>query len=132
MKHFILIFFATTLSCQGQIVNIPDANFKNALVNGLSVNVDGSYMRVADADTNNDGEIQVSEADAVLGLFVDSKNIVSLIGLEYFINLERLEFDYNDVQNVNLNTLSRLKWLDCYSNQLTEIDLTSNQDLETG
>lgn len=86
MKNFILLFFATTLLCQGQIVNIPDPNFKNALVNGLSVNFDGSYMRVSNADTNNDGEIQVSEAEAVLGLFVDSEGIDSLIGLEAFIN----------------------------------------------
>ncbi len=48
-----LISFGIT---QAQIVNIPDANFKNALLN---------YDPII--DTNNDNEIQISEAEAYTG-----------------------------------------------------------------
>ncbi len=57
---FLLLFF--TVSSHAQIVNIPDANFKNALVNTNCVDIDGDGIGDIDADTNNDGEIQVSEA----------------------------------------------------------------------
>ena len=60
MKNIYLII---TLSIgdlgQAQIVNIPDANFKNALVNTLCVDTNGDGIADSNADTNNDGEIQV-------------------------------------------------------------------------
>lgn len=43
-----------------QIVNIPDPNFKNALINTNCANSTGTYIREFDVDFNNDGEIQVS------------------------------------------------------------------------
>ena len=43
-----------------QIVNIPDATFKNALVNTLCVTSGYQESPEWDADVNNDGEIQVS------------------------------------------------------------------------
>lgn len=51
MKHFIILFFATTFLCQGQVIDFPDPNFKNALIYNSAI------------DLNLDGEIQISEAE---------------------------------------------------------------------
>ena len=65
------------------IVSIPDANFKNALLNNNTV-----------IDTNGDGEIQVSEAEAVTNLWVSNENINNLKGIEFFINFYLFIFAY--------------------------------------
>ena len=98
--HFLLVFIPVAI--QAQIVNIPDANFKNALVNEPVADTDGNGS-LEDADTNNDGEIQLSEALAVTILQVHSFDINSLEGIQSFENLEELL---------------------CFSNNLTEIDLS--------
>ena len=53
-----------------QIVNIPDPRFKNALVNWAVVDTDSNGVADSDIDTNDDGEIQVSEAEVVDNLFI--------------------------------------------------------------
>ena len=74
MKKFvlILIFFWVQVSI-AQIVNIPDANFLAELIS------DG-------VDTNDDGQIQVSEAEAVTNLVIISSDISSLEGINRFTN----------------------------------------------
>ncbi|MCH7534469.1 MAG: hypothetical protein IH948_01745, partial [Bacteroidetes bacterium] len=54
MKKIVVFFslFIVPLFVSAQIVNIPDANFKAALVGDPTIN------------TNGDGEIQVAEASA--------------------------------------------------------------------
>ncbi|MFK7782353.1 MAG: hypothetical protein AB8B90_08360, partial [Psychroserpens sp.] len=67
MKYILtllLIGFALTV-CQAQIVTIPDVNFKHILTTDNCVDLDDDGVGDADADTNNDGEIQESEAQAV-------------------------------------------------------------------
>ena len=52
------IYFAFALLlftiCNAQIVNIPEANFKYALVNENAANFDGSFNYDSNVDTNND------------------------------------------------------------------------------
>lgn len=77
MKHFLLLFFATTLLCQGQIIDFLDPNFKNALLSHNPI-----------IDTNGDGEIQVVEAQLYSsGLDISNQNISNLDGIEYFVNI---------------------------------------------
>ena len=75
MKNILVLLLLFTGIVKGQIVNIPDANFKNRLINTLCVEVGGDFSPDRDVDTNNDGEIQVSEALSVNMLFVDSAEI---------------------------------------------------------
>ena len=88
--YIFLSIFLTFFFSQAQIVNIPDANFKNTLVNTNCVDIDGNGSGDVDVDTNDDGEIQVSEALAVLNLHVESRSIGSLEGIQSFANLEHL------------------------------------------
>ncbi len=98
---------------QAQVINIPDANFKQALVNGNNV------------DTNGDGEIDVSEAEAITYLNVANSNITSLEGIDYFKNLESFGFTGNNVSTLSdLSNLTALVTLDCSWNPLTSLDVS--------
>lgn len=80
MYYIISLIFLSGIA-HAQIVNIPDSNFKTELLNHSPV-----------IDTNGDGEIQVSEAEAVLLLYLYHKQIPSLERLQSFINLEDLNY----------------------------------------
>lgn len=114
----------------GQIVNIPDANFKNALVNSNCVDIDGDGYGDVDADTNNDGEIQVNEAEAVLGLNVRSQDINSLEGIQNFFNLTYLNCGWNNLEDIDINTLLNLEVLLCEHNNLTTVNVDSMVNLQ--
>jgi hypothetical protein len=93
MKNLFSIFTVCMLflnAASAQIVNIPDANFKYALTSLHCVDTNADGYVDADADTNNDGQISVAEALAVIWLNVGSRNITSLEGIQYFTNLQTL------------------------------------------
>ncbi len=59
-----------------------------------------------------DGEIQVSEAEAVLWLNVSERDILSLVGIESFTNLEYLDCFHNElIGNLDLTQNMNLKYL---------------------
>ena len=131
MKNTILIsllFFCSI--AQAQIVDIPDANFKNALVNTNCVDINGDFMGDDDVDTNDDGEIQESEAEAVLWLTVINEDISSLEGIQSFTNLVRLYCQGNEISIVDVSQSPNLEVLDCQNNAITDIDVTQNPLLE--
>ena len=133
MKNLYLLFVAllTFIFASAQIVNIPDANFKNALVNTLCVDTDGDGIFDDDADTNDDGEIQVSEAEAVVVLWVPNNNIVSMEGIQSFVNLEHLQCIFNQINDLDVSQNTNLIILRCIENQLTNLDVSQNINLET-
>ena len=88
---FILLFLVFGSITSAQIINFPDANFKNALVNSKCVDLDGDNIGDADVDLNNDGEIDVSEAQKVSWLNISRKIITSLEGINKFSNLTHLD-----------------------------------------
>ncbi len=124
-KHTILtlFFFLLDLMANAQIVNIPDVNFKNALVNTKCVDTDGNGTGDIDADTNDDGEIQVSEALAVTSLYISNLLIQSLEGIEAFTQLKTLNCGYNKLKTLNVQGLINLQALYCSANQLTTLDV---------
>ena len=130
-KHALLFLFTIIVfSVKAQIVNIPDANFKNALVNTLCVDINGDGEGDIDADTNNDGEIQVSEAEAVIGLYVSYQEISSLEGLQSFINLEGFDCSHNELTSIDVTQSQNLLYFYCQFNQLASIDVSQNPNLE--
>ena len=90
---FLFLAFGTIVSAQ--IIDFPDANFKNALVNTKCVDTDGDGSGDTDADSNNDGEIEVDEAVNVTILNVESKQISRLDGIEHFKNLREFSCGKN-------------------------------------
>lgn len=132
MKNLLLSFglFFTSFILHAQIINIPDANFKNTLVNSNCVDIDGDGYGDVDADTNNDGEIQVNEAEAVLGLNVRSQDIDSLEGIQNFFNLTYLNCGWNNLEDIDVNTLLNLEVLLCEHNNLTTVNVDSMVNLQ--
>jgi len=107
-----------------QIVNIPDPNFKQALLDHDPI-----------IDTNGDGEIQVIEAEIVTELIVGDPwvnfGIQDLTGIEAFVNLTFLNCENNQLTTLTLNQNVLLETLICYDNLLTSIDVSQNNQLKS-
>lgn len=83
-------------------------------------------------NTNNDGEITVNEAAAFAGsLDVSSKSISNLTGIEAFTNIVSLACYSNNLTQLDLSKNTALKYLYAYSNKLTSIDVSKNTALVT-
>ena len=136
-----IYFLVAVLCCIGfasaQIVNIPDANFKAKLLtasDGITIPVastsfanqgfPSTYNKI---DTNNDGEIQVSEALLIKSLDISNSNISDLTGLSYFSNLNTFFCHSNQISN--LSEVNSMPWLVQiqmnYNTGLTEINLSN-------
>lgn len=154
MKKLYFLLFLISGWVNAQIVNIPDANFKAKLLMAspdnqiaYSTNVNG-HIKI---DSNNDGEIQVSEAAQVTYLDVQFSNINSVVGIEFFtnliqfyctnnnlstidvsglVNLNYLYLKENNLTQIDVSALVNLKTLDCEGNNLTSLDLSSLTNLE--
>ncbi len=133
MKKKCLVIFLILLTSETycQIVTIPDANFKSALVNDLVIDTNFDGIPDDDVDTNNDGEIQVSEAEAVHpSLFIEDKGIISLVGISSFTQLFNLYCANNQLVTLDVSQNIHLRRLECENNQLINLNITQNQGLE--
>lgn len=120
------------------VISFADANFKAYCVENF--------------DTSGDGEITEEEAKAVTAIDCSLANLTSLVGIEYFSNLQTLDVscnklttldlshspklsevlvNNNQLQNLNLSGLAALKTLDCSSNKLGTLDVSESAGLET-
>jgi len=113
-----------------QIIDIPNGNFKNALVNTDCVPNPNNPSLDDDADTNDDGEIDVQEALAVTSLFLNNQSIGSLQGIEYFANLETLICSFNGITIFDISQNVNLKTVIADGNGLRDVDLSQNLILE--
>lgn len=116
----LIVLVVTSNLANAQIVNIPDANFKAALI-------DDTYG----IDTNNDNEIQFCEAIAVTELYISELNISDLTGVEAFSNLKYLNCSFNNLSRINIDSFISLNWFSCSHNNIDSIDFSSNDSLET-
>ncbi len=136
-----------------QIINFPDPNFKNALVNSKCVDTDGDGWGDTDADLNDDGEIEVNEALMIKSLNFISMSFESAEGIHFFKsliklyffrnfnltlldlhglqNLEILDCNNNRINNLNLQGLVNLKLLNCSYNRITELNIDVLENLQS-
>ena len=106
-------------------IDIPDFNFKQALLNNPNVN------------TIDDGEISLAEAKAVTELNLsymtccfNPNPITNISGIEFFSNLEILTIYKQELSSVDISENINLKDLNLVSNNLTTIDVSNNTKLE--
>lgn len=125
MKNlYAILFFLFTFSIvYGQIVNIPDVNFKNLLLssapnNGVARDIDGNFISI---DSNSNGEVEASEALAVYNLYVHGASINVLTGIEAFVNLRGLDCSHNNLTALPVSTLTHLDGLSFRLNQISSI-----------
>jgi surface protein len=102
-------------TCDGNdIVNIPDANFKAALLANTTIN------------STDDGEITYGEAEAYTGMIdVDQLLIADLTGIETFVNITSLDCGQNSLASINISNNTELKTLWIDNNDLTSVDISN-------
>ncbi len=119
-------------SSNAQVINFSCPNLKNIL---LSANPNVPYAGIGwsqvnnpynstgfwstsnvTIDTNNNGEIEVSEAQLITSLWIGTQGLTNLIGLEHFVNLKILNIIGNSsIVSFNLPTLTQLEVLFCFN-----------------
>ncbi|WP_440121257.1 leucine-rich repeat domain-containing protein [Tenacibaculum sp. Ill] len=106
----------TIVTCP--IINFPDPNFKQALVE--------------DYDTDGDGEICIDEAEKItlIGNY-NNKNISDLTGIEYLTNLTVLYLNSNKLTSVDFSNNLKLRNLSLSYNQISSINIENNLALES-
>jgi hypothetical protein len=161
MKHtFIhLLCFATLslslLSCtkEGNGIEEPTGGLKE--VEDICTQMEDITFRnfcYENFDTDKDGKVSMTEADAVSQIKVFALGIESLTGIEYFTNLTALNCNFNklssldvskctnltelncssnELVSLNVSNCTHLNVLDCHSNQLTSLDVSGCADLVT-
>ncbi len=131
MRKLILLLLLFTGIANAQIVNIPDANFKAKLLAADVTNQiaygNGGYIKI---DSNNNGDIEVSEAVVLDSLNVDSSNINNLTGVSSFVNLKKIDCSFNILTSLDVSNLSNLKILYCNTNNLSSLNVTSLTNLD--
>ena len=141
---YFLLFICLSSNLSAQIINFPDANFKAKLLSASASNqiasteIPDQYGTVNSysvIDTNNNGEIEESEAAVITCLFVIDQNnfynITDLTGIEKFTNLVYLKLNNNfSLNTLNLSQNVNLLRLNCRNNQIDNLDITQCQNLE--
>lgn len=127
MKKLFLWFVFLSLGLQAQNVAFADANFKKSLLsfftpnqmfgNAVIKNLNGKIIKL---DANNDGEIQISEAENVSEIYISVTSFHDITGIKSFINLKKLTLsDYlgNDTADfaIDVQGLSNLKELNLFA-----------------
>ena len=118
------------------------------LVQGKSIDIDMDtfpdddfqlYVEYA-FDTDRDGKLSDAERRAVkeinigrsseykLGL--EYNNAVSLKGIEYFPNLEKLDCSENSIEKLDVSKLKNLKELRCNNNLIRKLNVKNNSKLK--
>ena len=90
---------------------IPDTNFEQALID-LYIDTDGL-----------NGSVLTSSISGVTNLYVPSKSIADLTGIEDFTALESLTCFSNQITSLDVSANSALTNLSCGSNQLTSLNI---------
>lgn len=98
-----LLFFGWI--ADAQTITFADNDFRDQLIAGACYDINQQF--IADLDLNDDGEIQVSEAQAVYGIDSPGFGISSLGGIEFFTNLRNFTFQYGESE-LNVIDLSML------------------------
>jgi hypothetical protein len=132
MKKIFYIILLITGITNAQVVNIPDANFKAKLLEASPTNTiaytNGLPIVI---DTNNNGDIENSEAIVIDSLVVSSSNISSLLGISSFTNLKKLSCSTNNLTDLDVTNLTNLEFLNCADNQISSLFVSGLSNLNT-
>ena len=96
--------------------NVPDKTFREYLLKQF--------------DKDGNGVMTPAERYAVTEIDVNSKNITSLKGIEFFPNLKKLNCGHNRLTSLDVSKNTVLQELVCWENQLTSLDVSQNTALQ--
>lgn len=116
MKKIYLLLILAAGFANAQIVNIPDPVFKARLI----------FIGV---DTNEDGEIQNTEAEAVIAMNSlgsgSGSGITDLTGIKAFTNLQRLVCMGMNLTALDVSGMPNLQLLECSGSGIITLDASN-------
>ncbi|WP_395074605.1 T9SS type A sorting domain-containing protein [Flavobacterium sp.] len=129
--YFLVTIFCVFNTINAQIINFPDANFKAKLLLAntnydIATDYNGYQMKI---DSNNDGEIQISEAQNVYRLIIQNYNLTNLSGIENFTNLIELNCADNLLTSLDVSNLTELVTFRCDRNRLNNLNVAQLSNL---
>jgi Leucine-rich repeat (LRR) protein len=131
--YFLLIGILFFSGMNAQVINFVDYYVKAKLLQSesyqpytIAKNLDGYFFKI---DSNNNGEIEVSEALQVSYLDLSSYSLNNLDGINNFPNLSELICNNNLLTTLDLRGLINLKKLSCSTNRLISLDVSSQNKL---
>ena len=135
----------TTVWCEGNQLTYLDVTNNTRLTDVRTDNVYvpdpvlKSYL-VSEFDTDGDSEISLAEAWPVIEIKVETQQIYTMEGIQYFVNLQWLlcgggvnedgRQAYGQITSLDLSPFPKLYYLDCRYTQLTSLDLSHNPNLD--
>ncbi|QOD61544.1 T9SS type A sorting domain-containing protein [Polaribacter haliotis] len=121
---------ALSLDCYNPpIVNIPDANFEQALID-LGLDTNGLNGNILQSDAETITSIEIGNPEVNTNLPNVNAKISDLTGIESMINLTYLGASKNAISTIDVSKNTKLTFLHLGNNQLTSIDVSKNTDLE--
>lgn len=116
---------AVTVNMVGQALDIPDENFRKALVSTLNLG-----DRSGDSYYLYESDLPLLSTVSSLNLNPSNK-IKDLTGIQYFTSLTSLNVQNQELKSVDLSGLSQLVSLNLCQNQLVSVDLTGCSNLKS-
>jgi Leucine-rich repeat (LRR) protein len=133
MKTYLnLLFLFLVFPFYAQTINFNDQVFKQRLLqansgNFIAQNLNGDYVAI---DSNNNSQIEVSEALAIGNLNIQEAGINNINEISNFTNLIGLNCSNNNLQNLNISSNSQLTNLNCSNNAIQFLNLSNATLLE--
>ena len=130
MKKLLLILFCLPLISLAQQTYVPDDNFEHYLETTTAW---GMPVPIGDPNSMGDGAmndyVTTTNINTLTTLEITNKGIADLTGIEDFIALDDLRCYSNQITNLDLTTNTDLTFLDCSDNQLTILDVSNSSAL---
>ena len=130
MKKLLLILLCLPMIGFGQQTYVPDDNFENYLETTTAW---GMPVSIGDPNSMGDGTINdyvtTANINTVTTLEIQNRSIADLTGIEDFTALDDLRCYSNQLTNLDLTANTALTFLDCSDNSLTILDVSNNSIL---
>ncbi|WP_338733533.1 T9SS type A sorting domain-containing protein [Mangrovimonas cancribranchiae] len=98
----------------------------NQIVNIPDANFKSYLVNNNSINLNGDTEITVAEAQATTELLINGLSIADLTGIEAFTNLTRLDCYTNNLTTIDVSNNLALTRLHCADNQIETLDISAN------
>jgi hypothetical protein len=149
-KNIYLLLLLITGVINAQVITFTDDDFRLKLLtsdvtNNVAKNLSGNNIKI---DADNNGQITVQEVAAVAELFIPNEaTINSIDGIKSFVNLTRLDaqscaisgsvdlsnlsllelvfLNNNAITTINVSGCVAMKEIDCDTNLIQEVDVSS-------
>ena len=115
------IYSLEILPAGSSSIELSEANFPDANLR--------NYLSGSSFDLDGDGYLTDDELQSVYTIELSGLGISSLTGIEHFTNLNYLDCSSNDLTELDISSLTNLEWLRCQNNRLTALDVSHNTKL---